>query len=162
MRKSTVFISSLLTTFALAILFGVVKAYQNNTAIKAVEVAAVQPSETINAPVPTDVPTQIPTPSVISPEQAASIAVTFLGDSAVYGVEVVDYEGVPAFLVTFSSGKLIYVSPAGEILAISEVKPVVVESPKVWVGGSGNGGGGDNGSGDGEHEDHHDDEHDDD
>lgn len=155
MRKSTVFISSLLTTFVLVILYGVVKAYQNNAMAQAMEVA-VQPPATINVPVPTDVPTQIPT--VISPEQAASIAVAFMGDSDVYGVEVVDYEGVPAFLVTFSSGKLIYVSPAGEILAISEVKPVIVAAPKVWVGGSGNGGGGNNG---GEHEDH-DDDHDDD
>ena len=49
MRKSTIFISSVLTTFALVMLYGVVKAYQNNAAIQAAE-AAVQPSATVNAP----------------------------------------------------------------------------------------------------------------
>ena len=96
MRKSTIFISSVLTTFALVILYGVVRAYQSNATAQAVEVE-VQPSTSFNAQVPTDVPTQIPTPSIISPEQAASIAVTFLGDSDVYGVEVVDYEAHPLF-----------------------------------------------------------------
>jgi hypothetical protein len=155
MRKSTVFISSVLTTFALVILYGVVKAYQGS-AMNQVADATVQPTAiAIVAPTETAVP---PTPAVISPEQATSIAVTFMADSNVYGVEVVDYKGVPAFLVTFSSGKLVYVSPAGEILALSEIKPVVVAAPKVWVGSPNNGNGG-NGGGE---QENHDDEHDDD
>ena len=70
MRKSTVFISSVLTTFALVILYGVVKAYQNNATLHAAETAN-QLDVTVNAPVPTDVPTEIPT--IISPEEASTL-----------------------------------------------------------------------------------------
>ena len=66
---------------------------------------------------------------VISPEQATTIAVELLGDSNVYSVEVVDYEGIPAYLVTFSAGDLVYVSSTGEVLAVTKLEPVVVVVP---------------------------------
>jgi hypothetical protein len=161
MKKSTMFISTALTVFMLAVMAGAVSAYQqvvknNDVAPQATAEPVVQQAATVET-----VPSP---PTVVSPEQATSVAVAFMGDSNVYGVEVVDYEGVPAFLVTFSSGKLVYVSPTGEILAISEVKPVVVVAPSTNNNG-GNSNTANNGGG-GEHEDHdddddHDDDHDD-
>jgi uncharacterized protein YpmB len=159
MRKSTLFISTTLTIFMLAVLAGVVSAYQqtvknNDVATQVTAEPVIQQTATVEV-----VPT---VPAVVSPEQATSIAVAFMGDTNVYGVEVVDYEGAPAFLVTFSSGKLVYVSPKGEILALSEVKPVVVAAPNGnWVGSHNNGNGGGGGS-EGEHEESHDDDHGDD
>ena len=144
MRKSTLFISTALTIFMLAVMFGVVSAYQdnvknNNVIAQATKEPVIQQVDVV------DVAASVPTlPAVISPEQAALIASEFMGETDVYGVEVVDYEGIPAFLVTFSSGKLVYISSTGEILLISEVKPVVVVAPSKNNnnGGNSNGGGG--------------------
>lgn len=162
MRKSTLFISTVLTAFMLAVIFGVVKAYQQISASNAV---ASKPESVAMAPTATAQPTMeassIPTmPAVISPEQATTIATEFLGDNNVYSVEVVDYQGVPAFLVTFSSGQLIYVSPKGEIIGISKLEPVVVSIPpqRNNNGGSSNNtvSGGDDHDEHDEHEEHDD------
>jgi hypothetical protein len=123
MKKSTLFISTALTIFTLAVMFGVVSAYQQG----AINVAAPATAEAVGTAATVEA---VPTlNTIVSPDQAASIAAQFLGDTGVYGVEVVDYQGVPAFLVTFSSGKLIYVGSTGEIIAISQVQPVVVVAP---------------------------------
>lgn len=155
MRKSTLFVSTVLTMFMLVTMFGVVSAYQQNKSTSDVTVEPdVQQVATVE---PT--PTQSAMPAVVSPEQATTIAVDFMADTDVYSVEVVEYEGKPAFLVTFSSGQLVYVSPAGEILSISEVEPVVVMAPpppKKNNNNNNNGGSSNNG---GSHEDHE--EHDD-
>ena len=156
MRKSTLFVSTVLTMFMLATMFGVVSAYQQN---KSTSDATVEPDVQQVATVePT--PTQPAMPAVVSPEQATTIAVDFMADTDVYSVEVVEYEGKPAFLVTFSSGQLVYVGPAGEILSISEVEPVVVMAPPPPKNNNNNnnnnGGSSNNG---GSHEDHE--EHDD-
>ena len=100
---------------------------------------------------------------VISPEQATTLAMDFMGDTSVYSVESVSYEGALAYLVTFSSGDLVYVSPTGEILANAKLEPVIV------VAASG-GNGGNNGqaenpgrnSGGSDDDDDHDDDDDDD
>lgn len=166
MRKSTLFISAMLTAFLVAILFGVVSAYQQmtQTAEAAPQVAAAQPMAAVFPP------TVTPTPApmvVVSPEQATTIATEFLGSTDVYSVEVVDYEGASAFLVTFSSGDLVYVSSNGAVLANSKVQPVVV----VASGGGGGGGnqpsnvdgntGGSNTQSGGESEDHDGEDHED-
>ena len=127
MRKSTLFISAMLTVFLMATLFGVISAYQNIVTDN--QTVAVTPAElSVQQPASTAVPT-IVSPMVISPEQATTIAVELLGDSRVYSVEVVDYEGIPAYLVTFSAGDLVYVSSTGEVLAVTKLEPVVVVVP---------------------------------
>ena len=127
MRKSTLFISAMLTVFLMATLFGVISAYQN--IVMDNQTVAVTPAElSVQQPIATTVPT-IVSPMVISPEQATTIAVELLGDSSVYSVEVVDYEGVAAYLVTFSAGDLVYVSSTGEVLAVTKLEPVVVVVP---------------------------------
>lgn len=153
MRKSTLFVSTVLTMFMLATIFGVVSAYQqvvktNDTAVEVTaepdvqQMAALEPAPAL--------------PAVISPEQATTIAVDFLGNTDVYSVEVVDYEGRPAFLVTFSSGQLIYVSPTGEILSIAEVEPVFVVSAPQQSNNNNNR----NSNNSGGHDDHDDDHED--
>ena len=127
MRKSTLFISAMLTVFLMATLFGVISAYQNIVTDN--QTVVVTPAElSVQQPASTAVPT-IVSPMGISPEQATTIAVELLGDSSVYSVEVVDYEGIPAYLVTFSAGDLVYVSSTGEVLAVTKLEPVVVVVP---------------------------------
>jgi hypothetical protein len=156
MRKSTLFISVVLTTFMLAVLFGVASAYQN--IVGSTKFAAQPQSTEIMASQLAVVPTSqvVSTQAVnLTPEAAASIASKVLGRTDLYSVEVSQFEGADAFLVTFSSGDLVYVSLDGQILSISKLPVTVIAQP----GGGGGGGGGDGGSNNsgGEHEDH--DEH---
>jgi hypothetical protein len=96
---------------------------------------------------------------VVSPEQATALAAQMLGHNDVYSVESTAYEGAAAYLVTFSSGDLVYVSPTGQILAITQPEPVVVvvnqpnrdhREPR----SSGGGGGGESREDHEEHEEH--------
>jgi len=122
MRKSTIFISSVLTTFALAMLYGVVKAYQNNMAFKESE-AAVQPSETVNAPVPTDVPA--PTPTILTLEEAAQLAAQVVGHDNLLSAETSNFNGVDAYLIKFTNNDVVYVDLNGQMLSV-QVAPVFV------------------------------------
>jgi hypothetical protein len=156
MRKSTLFISAVLTTFVLAVLYGVVSAYQS--IVKSTELAAVQPkptaaAEVISQPMAVVPPTQvIPTqPANLTPEAAADIASKVLGRTDLYSVEVTQLDGVDVYLVTFSSGDIVYVSLDGQVLSISKLAVTVVA--RSTGGGGGGGGNGGGGSGGGEHED---------
>lgn len=120
MRKSTIFISSLLTTFALVMLYGVVKAYQNNAVIKAAQTAAQPVVATV---VPTDVPTA--TPSVITPEEAAQLAAQVVGHDNLLSAETSTFNSVPAYLITFTNKDVVYVGLDGQILAV-QVAPMYV------------------------------------
>lgn len=164
MRKSTLFISAMLTVFLMAILFGAVSAYQQIVRNSETEAARAAAAPVIANVIPTATMPPTAQPLVISPEQATTLAINFLGDSNVYSVESVDYEGAPAYLVTFTSGDLVYVSPAGDILANTKLEPVVVvASSGGGNGGGGGGGGGGNGGGhDDDDDDHNDDDHEDD
>lgn len=163
MRKSTLFISATLTVFMLVTLFGVVSAYQGIVTSKQAEpVAEVQPTVEVQ---PTEqfmsvAPVQA---GVVTPEEATTLAMQMIDRSDVYSVESTLYENAPAYLVTFTSGDLVYVSPNGLILAVTKLAPVVVVVP------GGNGNNADNnqvssaGSSGGEHEDYEEhEEHEDD
>ncbi len=159
MRRSTLFISTVLTMFMMATLFGVVSAYQQ---IVKNQTEAAQAPMVQAAPVMQEVSVQPVSmeSAVVSPEQATIIASTFLNDTSVYSVETVDYEGVVAYLITFSSGKLVYVSTSGDILAITEIPPVIVAS-NTRGGNSGGNNSSNSGGGEDHHEDHDDDDHED-
>lgn len=154
MRKSTLVISAMLTMFLMATMFGVASAYQqivkNNAKSAAPSVAVAQPVVVATVP-------PVEQTLVVTPEQATTIAIDFLGDTNVYSVETVVYEGAPAYLVTFSSGDLVYVSSSGQILANTKLAPIVVAA-QPSRGNSGNSGGGQtsntSGGGEGEHESH--------
>ena len=164
MRKSTLFVSAMLTVFLMATMFGVVSAYQQ--VVKNNELTSAQSSQkTISQPV--SVVLAVPTatemaPLVVTAEEATTIAVNFLNDPMVYSVEVVDYQGAPTYLVTFSSGELVYVSSEGVVVANTQVQPVVITASNTTSRGqSNNSGSSSNNSSNGssEHEEHEHEEH---
>lgn len=132
MRKSTLFLSAVLTTFVLAMLAGVASAYQGviNNSFQANTQTQQQDQskvETVSqaAPVQTEA-----VPVNVTPEQAAGLAAQVLGRDDLYSVEVSDLNGESVYLVTFSSGDLVYVSLDGQIRSIGHV-----EVQTVTVGG---------------------------
>lgn len=151
MRKSTLFISIALTTFMLAVLFGVVSEYKS--IINSTPEAAAQPQPTVMAQaiVSAPIPTQV---ASITPEEAAAIAGKVIGRTDLYSVEGAQFEGVNAYLVTFSSGDLVYVGMDGQVLSISKIVVTVVDQGRHGGGGNGeeDSGGGNNGGDDDDHE----------
>ena len=156
MRKSTLFISAVLTTFVLAMLAGVASAYQN--VIKEQEQKAAQVPQPLVQPIVNNAPTAIPAPLDaalvnITPEEAADLAAQVMGRDDLFSVEITDLNGDTVYLVTFSSGDLVYISLDGQILSIGklEVETVVVSS-------GGRTGGNNNGNSSRDHDDDHDDD----
>ena len=152
MRKSVLFVSAILTTFMLAVLAGVVSMNK-----KTIDTAAV-----VTEPAPTEAVVELaqPTPTVlafITPEQAAALAAQVLGHDDVYSVETSVFNGESVYLVTFSSGDLVYISPQGMIVSVTPAPVVVYNAPpapshtKNHRPPGGGGGGGEN-EGGGEHE----------
>jgi uncharacterized membrane protein YgcG len=155
MRKSTLFISAVLTTFILAILFNVVNAARNN------EEGVTQADPTVVAEVlPTDTPLPDPTATAVflSPEQAATLAGQILGRTDLLSVETTLLSNENVYLVKFMNGDQVYISPGGSILSVVLAPPPVVvvsggsnnnkgdRPPR--IGGGGGGGDDDGGGGD--------------
>jgi uncharacterized membrane protein YgcG len=148
MRKSTVFISSVLTAFMLAVLFGVVSAYKQTD--KPAQPMTDTQSDPAVVQVANPPPANDPPAVNISLEQAAALAAKVIGHTDLYSVENSQLDGVNAFLVTFSSGDIVYVSLDGQILSISKLPVSVVNQPS--SGGGGGSGGGHSGGGHAEKE----------
>lgn len=129
MRKNTIFISAALTAFVLAMLAGVVSAYNGISGSKT------QQSQASAQPVQLAV-----TPSSVSPQDAATIAATYLKHTDLYSVELADLTGTQTYKVTFSSGDVVYVSLAGQVLKTTPPPP-----PVTIYASSGGGGGHNNG-----------------
>jgi hypothetical protein len=157
--KSALFISATLTAFVLAILIGVISAF--NTAKTSEVAAAASPTQEAAA---TDVPAQpdprATQPAQVGPEQAASIAAQFMNKTDVYSVESTSINSINAFKVIFSSGEVVFVGLDGKIISTTKLQPTIVSVAPTAPpqkrnnsgGGSGNGGG---------HEQEHEHEHDD-
>jgi len=159
MRKSTLLLSAILTAFTLAILVGTASAYREIVNLKQPVVAAAMEE----APVQ-EITDQTLAPTALtahlSAEDAAAIASKVMGRTDLYSVETTQLDGVDAFLVTFSSGDLVYVGMDGEILLVSEIPVTLVSQPSSGGGGGHSRGGGESSSGhESEHEDEHEDEH---
>jgi hypothetical protein len=117
MRKSTIFISAVLTTFALVMLYSVAAAARgivSSGPSTQTEVAVVEPTQTL-APVSTDV----------TPEQAAQLASQVTGRTDLFSAESSTFNSVDAYKVTFISGDVVYVSLNGQILSIQTVPQVI-------------------------------------
>ena len=141
MRKSTMFISAALTTFMLAVMFGVASAYQ-----KIVQSGV--PTEAAQQTQSTDVAFGTSSSTVagsVSIEQAADLASNVIGRTDLYAAENAQLDGVDAYLVTFSSGDIVYVSLDGKVLSISKLPVTYIAGQSTWAGGSGNGGGNNDG-----------------
>ena len=135
MRKSTLFISAVLTTFVMAMLAGVASAYQGVIASNPTATAQAQEqpqTKAISHTIPADAQAVN-----LTPEEAAGLAAQVLGQNDLYSVEVTDLNGETVYMVTFSNGKLVYVSLDGQIRSIGEVP---VETVVVNSGGGGGGG----------------------
>ena len=103
MKKSSLFISAILTTFVLAVLAGVFTAYRSVSA--STQVSASQPAAVVQA-------------VVISPQDASQIAARFIGRSDLYTVATTSINGSSAYMVTFSSGDVVYVNLQGQVLSV--------------------------------------------
>lgn len=124
MRKSTIFISAVLTTFALATLFGVVSAYQNMSRL---------PQATTQVTAATDIATPEPTmepsatPTTITPEQAAQLAAQVIGNTNLLSAESSSINGTDAYKITFTNNDVVYVGLDGQVLGV-QIAPVVVNA----------------------------------
>jgi hypothetical protein len=122
MRKSTIFISAVMTTFALVMLYNVASAYRSNQNAPEVAATAVQPTATL-VPEPTNEPA--PTQVSLSPEEAAKLATQVVGNSNLLSAESSNVNGVDAYKITFTNNDVVYVGLDGQILSV-QVAPVVV------------------------------------
>ena len=127
MRKSTIFISIILTTFALVMLYSVVSAYRNiSTDTEASALAVDTPTEEPTSE-PTSEPTEEPTATAttVTPEEAAQLAAQVVGNSNLLSAESSVMNNLPAYKITFTNNDVVYVGLTGQILAV-QVAPVVV------------------------------------
>src|SRR5690348_3285763 len=106
--KSALFISATLTAFLLAVLTGVVSAF--NTAKTDAGASVDSPSQTAEVvTAPTQVDPTATQPAPVGPVQAASLAAQFMNKTDVYSVESAVINGLNAFKVVFSSGDVVFV-----------------------------------------------------
>lgn len=121
MRKSTVFISVLLTTFVLVMLYNVASAYREST--QAPQVAD-PPTATLE-PTVTEVP--VATEVNLTPEEAAHLAAQVVGNSNLLSAESSSINGMDAYKITFTNDDVVYIGLDGQILSV-QVAPVVVNA----------------------------------
>jgi len=139
MRKSTLFISAVLTTFVLAMLAGVASAYQNFAQTD--QVAQAEPTEQVVQAEPQvqtvaqGQPAPVEVSADLTPQEATELAVTVMGQDDLYSIEMTELNGESVYLVTFTSGKLIYISLDGQIRSVGEVE---VQTVVVNVSSGGN------------------------
>ena len=122
MGKSTVFISAVLTTFALVMLYNVASAYRSNKNVQEGTATAVLSTAT-QTPEPTDIPA--PTQSILSPQEAAQLATGVIGNSNLLSAESSTINGVDAYKITFTNNDVVYVGLDRQILSV-QVAPTVV------------------------------------
>jgi uncharacterized membrane protein YgcG len=159
MRKSTVFVSAVLTTFALVMLYSLVAAYRGN---KNVVEAAALPTATIT---PEASNTPVPTEMALTPEEAAQLAAQVVGHENLLSAESSQINGIDAYIITFTNNDVVYIGLDGQVLSV-QVAPVVINiapPPKLNKNNNSNSGN-NNGSGGGssassgdDHEEHEDD-----
>lgn len=157
MRKGTIFISAVLTTFALVMLYRIASAY-NETQNAAQIVAA---PTTIVAPTATEPPT--PTSAVLSPVQAAQLAAQVVGNPSLLSAESSTFNGADAYLITFTNNDKVYVGLDGQILSVQVAPALVNAAPGINPNSNGGTHNLSRGSGGEHHEsgdDHHEQEHD--
>lgn len=123
MKKSSIFISAILTTFILTVMAGTISAYRTYSVAAAQQpLAAVQQVTPITA-------TAQPTPAAVSltPQQGAQLAASYLGRSDLYSVEGGYLYGMFVYKVNFSNGDAAYVSLDGQILRVEPAVSAAVQ-----------------------------------
>lgn len=155
MRKSTVFISTVLTTFALVMIYGVVSAYRNVST--SMEVAALpENTATLEPAMESTVVSGTAIPMVTA-LQAAQLAAQVMGNNNLLSAESASVNGVDAYKIIFTNNDVVYVGLDGQILGV-QVAPLVVNvsvpAPAQQTDDHNNGGS--ESHDDDEHEDHDD------
>jgi len=74
-------------------------------------------------------PTTAPQPAGITPQQAAQVAGSYIHRTDAYSVESVSTNGVTAYKVTFSSGDMVYVSTAGQVISVQYAQRASTSAP---------------------------------
>lgn len=121
MRKSTIFISAVLTTFALVMLYGVVSAYQSMSNLPE---ATPLPADTAT-PGPEPILEPAATQAFLTPEQAAQLAAQVVGNSNLLSAESSSVNGTNAYKIMFTNNDVVYVGLDGQILGV-QIAPMVV------------------------------------
>ena len=121
MRKSTIFISVVLTTFALVMLYGVVSIYQSTSNLPE---ATALPTDTVT-PEPEATLEPTATQAVLTPEQAAQLAAKVVGNPNLLSAESSSVNGTNAYKITFTNNDVVYVGLDGQILGV-QIAPEVV------------------------------------
>lgn len=122
MRKSIVFISVVLTTFVLVMLYNVASAYREESQVVPVSTQSQSPA----TPAPTE--TSLPTPTktlTVTPEEAAQLAAQVVDNTNLLSAESSNFNGLNAYKITFTNNDVVYIGLDGQILSV-QVAPVVV------------------------------------
>jgi hypothetical protein len=95
--------------------------------------------------------TQVATASqpALTTDQAIAIASKFVRQTSVYSIETVSYQGAQVYMITFSSGDIVYVGMDGTIIG-----SVSAQQQNAQVSQRASGGGSRFSGGEGEHDDH--------
>jgi hypothetical protein len=115
MRRSITLISVGVTAFSIVLMVSVVYGLRVAASSRSAPLTAM-PSAPALATNP-ELAAAAEVPMVrISPQAAVTVASGFLNRTDAYSVQLLDYNGQQAFIVTFSSGDVVYVSLGGEVL----------------------------------------------
>ena len=127
MPKKNLLISAALTAFILVVATGIVSAYQRvNATLDATKVGANADAARVDEVQPVVDAVSLPDQVLITHQEAALVATNYFGQTDLYSVENVVWEGVDAYEVVFSSGDSVYVSMTGEVLGTEAPEPVVI------------------------------------
>ena len=129
MRKSTLIISVILTAAVLYALYNLVEVYRESVPAAAVAAVPVTVTAEATPELPTPVPTETPMVERITIYEAGAVAVKVLGRNDLYLVENSKFKDSDAFLATFLSGDILYISLDGSVLSASKVAPIAVSQP---------------------------------
>lgn len=126
MRKGTLILSLVLTIVVLALLVRLVSTYTKTIeAAVTTDTAAGQEQAQSEQPAQsTPNPADAPAAGQVNIFDAAVIAADVLGRNDVYITEYAQFNGADAYLVTFLSGDLVYVSVDGQVVSSSKQDPV--------------------------------------
>jgi len=111
-RKSSIFISAALTTFALVMIYAIISAYQASAHVPN------SASQVSTTSIPDPTTTAAPEQTVLTPEQAAQVAVQVLGRNDLLSAESSNVNGQNAYKITFISGDVVYVGLDGQVLSV--------------------------------------------
>jgi len=121
MRKSTIFISAVLTTFALAMLYNVASAYRDRKNVNTTHIDAQPTSTQVQAPANEPAPTRV----FLSAVEAAQLAAQVVGNSNLLSAESSNINGLDAYKITFTNNDVVYIRPDRQVLSV-QVAPEVV------------------------------------